>query len=223
MAKKSENERTAYTGIPLKAGEVLVPMLVDEDFIKIYQLSDDKIRTWFQAGVSFTVAFNAVPAESKELAMEQFNSAVNELLDRKLGSSRDSRCLIPQPDGSVKVCPKKRGDNRAACKDCPNRGIYKKEDKAIVSLEEMEDEYEFSPAAYDDTEKEAVFPIILNDLLTKLKDEDERIYEVLMRLSEGDDRKDIVIRLTEKYGIKTSRAYGVIKEAVNRLMEELNL
>ena len=33
-----------------------------------------------------------------------FDAAVNELLDEMLGPNRHSRCLVPQPDGTKKVC-----------------------------------------------------------------------------------------------------------------------
>lgn len=77
-----------------------------------------------------------------------FDAAVNELLDEKLGPNRHSRCLVPQPDGTKKVCPKVKDGNHAPCATCPHKGEFERENKSMVSIETLnEDEYHPMQAA----------------------------------------------------------------------------
>lgn len=220
----SKDERQAYNGLPLKEGEVLVPTLADDNFIRTNEVSGDKLRSWRMAGVDYTVAFYPVAADAVKHAMSQYHSQVNDLLDRKLGPNRDARCLIPQEDGSFVVCPKKRGDNRCACKDCPYHGVYEREDKGIVSLDEIHDDYELDVPASNNTEAEALLPIILDDLMSELKEKNPRIYTVLSLLKEGKDKKDVLKSIKEKYKLRSdSRAYDIFADAMDELRKQFTV
>ena len=113
----------SYNGEPLQEGETLVPYLVDDlEYAVILGLIPNHMRIWTKAGIQFNVMFVPVPEEQAEIFRKEFNSSVNELLDQKLGRNRFSRCLVPQPDGSRKPCPKLKNGNHPPCATCPHRG-----------------------------------------------------------------------------------------------------
>ena len=83
--------------------------------------------------------FVPVPTDQETISQQVFDAAVNELLDEKLGPNRHSRCLVPQPDGTKKVCPKIKDGNHAPCATCPHKGEYEREDKSTVSIETLKE------------------------------------------------------------------------------------
>ena len=198
------NTRKSYNDMPLRAGEALVPQMVTDRW---YSISiggkPQNFRTWTLAGVRYTVMFVPVRADEVAVSMKAFTEALNELLDERLGPNRHSRCLIPQPDGSVKVCPKVNGSNHVPCSACPHRGEYEREDRSVVSLDELaEDDYapmECVPSA----ESLAMDVLTLNDLLKHLRSINPAYAEVVSLGHEGFEKKEIVRRL----GVKTSQAY----------------
>ncbi len=128
----------SYNNEPLRDGEILVPQLVSHEYAIARGADPANLRTWTKSGVRFLVMFVPVPVAQEKICRQEFNSEVNELLDERLGPNRRSRCLIPQPDGSVKTCPKRKNGNHAPCAACPYRGVYEKEDRSVVSLDELD-------------------------------------------------------------------------------------
>lgn len=198
------SERKAYDNRTVKPGEVLVPMVVDDELIDLYEMDKRNIRTWHMGGVPYKVAFYPVPADNVKTAMSQFNSQVNELL----GERRDARCMVPQPDGSYKVCPKKNGNNRCACVDCPHNGEYEREDKTIASLDYMMDEFEYEPSANQSAEDKAMLAYTLEDLFERLHEIDPRMEQIVLMGLDGVDKEVIF----EKLGLKKSQAYNIYKQ-----------
>ena len=205
-------ERKSYDNRPVKPGEVLVPMIVDNELINLYDMDRHNIRTWTKAGVSYKVAFYPVPAKDEQLAMTQFNSQLNELL----GEKRDARCLIPQPDGSLKVCPKKNGDNRCKCVDCPYNGIYEREDKHHASLETLFEEHDFEVAGDTNVEEIVILSDSLESLLQQLETKNPRYAKIISLISDGFTSAEII----EKIELANSRGYQEINNA-QKLAKEL--
>lgn len=138
-----------YDGRPLEEGEVLALFPYNElDAESV--TNPDCIRTVSKAGRSFRCIRKAVPAEYVSLANAQFTDWQEETLP----SRRDGRCMIPQPDGSLKECPRKNGDNHCSCAECPDRGKYEKKEKAFISLDFAMDSYEQAFATEKSAEEE---------------------------------------------------------------------
>lgn len=88
---------------------MLAPLLADDhDYAIDIGAKPENLRTWSKGSVSYTVVFIPVPTDQVKISQQAFDAAVNELLDEKLSTNRHSRCLIPLPDGTKKVCPKNR-------------------------------------------------------------------------------------------------------------------
>jgi len=225
MRKQSNVEREAYTGVVLKEDQVLVPMLADENFLRTNEVTGDKVRCWSTAGVGYKVVFAPVKdtEEAVGFAMEHFQATVNELLDSTLGPNRFSRCLIPQMDGSFKVCPKKRGNNRCKCEDCPNRGKYEREDRGTTSLDAIFEQFAAEIPAQDDIETEVLLPIMLEDFMRRMEKNRPRTYDTLSLLRGDRKRKDVIAEIQEKYDLGSSRAYDILNDAIARLMKEFDL
>ena len=139
----TETQKTQlnYNNEPLKDNEVLVLMpYFEEDRINI--TNPDSIVTVQTAGGPIIAVLKAVPKEYASIAKSQFNSYAR---DEK--PVFYSRCLIPQPDGSKKPCPKKNGNNHPDCAHCPHRGKYEREMPRFVSIDALEDEYGYSPVS----------------------------------------------------------------------------
>lgn len=145
MTKK--NVTVNYNGEPLKADEVLVFTPYDEADVQNNVINKDSIVTITKAGKSVLAVLKAVPKEFEAEAKAQFNTWQREQLPKPT----EGRCMIPQPDGTYKECPKKNGDNRVSCTNCPNKGKYDRRLIAKISLDEYQDEKGFtllkSPAA----------------------------------------------------------------------------
>jgi len=134
MANYDNNRTTLnFDGRPLREDEVLVLMpLSEEDRINI--TNPKSIVTVRTVGGSVPAVLKAVPKASEATARKQFNSYAREAKPVSQG-----RCLIPQPDGTKKVCPKKNGDNHPDCAHCPHRGEYEREMPRTVSLETLQE------------------------------------------------------------------------------------
>ncbi len=211
--KKESQERKPYDDRELKPGEVLVPMMAFHDRVKTMDVNPDNIRTWHDAGRAYKVMFYPVPKEAEKLALQQFDSELNEYL----GYRRDARCLIPQEDGTYKVCPKKNGDNRCACKDCPHRGEYDREDKTIVSLDELRDKHNYEPATSRSAESEAMFPILLKEFIEELQDKNPQLKEtVTMRMNDVE-----LNAMFDALNVKKSQGYNLVDMAKKELRKFL--
>lgn len=201
----SLSERKAYDNRPVKPNEVLAPMVVTEEMIDLYEMDKSNIRTWHMAGVPYLVAFYPVPATDEKLALSQFNSQVNELL----GEKRDARCLIPQEDGTVKLCPKKNGNNRCSCAECPFNGIYEREDKSNASLDTLYSDYKFEVADETNIEETIILADSLNTLLQRLEEKEPRYAKIIRLLAEDFTPAEII----ERIHLNKSRGYQEIHNA----------
>ena len=141
--KNSETQkaRLNYNGEPLKDNEVLVLMpFFEEDRVNI--TNPNSIVTVQTSGGPVVAVLKAVPKEFASIARSQFNRYARDEKPVFYG-----RCLIPQPDGSKKPCPKKSGNNHPDCAHCPHRGEYEREMPRFVSFDELEDEYGYCPVS----------------------------------------------------------------------------
>ena len=205
-AKKEPQDRKAYDDREVKPGEVLVPMMAFPDRLEIMDVNPANIRTWHNAGRDYEVIFYPVPVAYRQTAMQQFASELNEFL----GENRDARCLIPQEDGSVRVCPKKNGDNRCACADCPHNGEYEREDKTIDSLDALMDEFGYEPAPTPSAEEEFMLGELFEELMKELHDKYPREEKIVTMFLDDADKKAIIDAL--KLG--QSQGYNVIAKTV---------
>lgn len=203
--ESNEKGRMPYDNREVKEGEVLVPMMATPERIEGLDVDKRNLRTWRGAGRLYTVMFYPVPKEFRNEAMRQFNAELNEYL----GKNRDARCLIPQEDGTVKVCPKKNGDNHCACKDCPYNGVLERQDKTEVSLEALMEESEYEPATSPSAEEEYMLAAMLEELLEELNEKYPKEAEIVNMLLDDVDKEAIFERL----GLKKSQGYNLIKSA----------
>ena len=204
------NTRKPYNDKPLRDGEVLVPQMVTDRWYAISIGGNPRnFRTWTLAGVRYTVMFVPVKTDEVAISMKAFTEALNELLDERLGPNRHSRCLIPQPDGSVKVCPRVNGNNHAPCSMCPHRGEYEREDRSIVSLDELAEE-DFTPAdCVPSAESVAMDGLLLKDLIKEVRRKKPILADIVSMGYDGLTKKEIVQRL----GMKSSQAYELYAQA----------
>ena len=149
----SKSERTLnYNGNPLKPGEVLVLTPYDEDDVGANCTNKENIVTVSMAGRFFKAVLKAVPTGFSSIAKAQFNDWINS----QLPAQRDGRCMIPQPDGSFKECPRKSGTNHPACNACSHRNEYERKDKLVVSVEFLEDEFGYTAATAPSVEDDYI-------------------------------------------------------------------
>ena len=212
------NTRKPYNDKPLREGEVLVPQMVTDRWYAISIGGNPRnFRTWTLAGIRYTVMFVPVSKDKEAISMKAFTEALNELLDERLGPNRRSRCLIPQPDGSVKGCPKVNGNNHAPCSICPHRGEYEREDRSVVSLDELAEE-DFTPMeCVPSAESLAMGGFLLGDLLQYLESINPIMADIVSMGYDGLEKKEIVQRL----GVKSSRGYELCAKAEKLVREFL--
>ncbi len=208
-AKEEPHKRKPYDDRDLKPGEVLVPMLAFPDRVELLGANTANIRTWHNAGQAYNVMFYPVPSEYKQMAMQQFASELNEFL----GGNRDARCLIPQEDGTFRVCPKKNGNNRCACIDCPHNGEYDRQDKTIESLEHLIDEFDFEPVFASSAEEEVMLIELLKDLGHELHEKYPRDMEIVSMFLDDIDIATMISRLN----LGRSQGYNVIRQTIARV------
>lgn len=154
MTKIVKNENAAvvkvirdYDGRPLEAGEKLALFPYNPEIDDVS--NSDNICFITRLGRSFHACKKAVPADWASEANSQFVDWQEEILPDR----RDGRCMIPQPDGTLKECPRKKGDNHCTCAKCPDKDKYERKNKSFVSLDHAQDEYEYAfatiPSAAD--------------------------------------------------------------------------
>ncbi len=81
----NDNSRKPYNNVPLREGEVLVPMMVTREFAIGQGADPANLRTWTKSGVQFLVMFTAVPADQEQICQQNFDKAVNQMLDERIG------------------------------------------------------------------------------------------------------------------------------------------
>ena len=214
MAKNDKSKWKSYNDQPLKTDEVLIPQMVDEDYARGIGANMANLRTWKKCGVSFLVMFVPVKKELEKQMMSTFNARVNELLDEKIGPNRHSRCMIPQPDGSKKVCPKKQGDNHPDCEHCPHRNEYERQDRSNASLNYL-DEFEYAAGSVLSASDEFMVRELLKELLEELEDRNPQLAKIVTLGYAGYEKKEVLSML----GVKQSQAYNLWNEA-ERLTKE---
>ena len=206
----NDNSRKPYNDEPLLEGEVLVPMLVDDRQYAIAIGAKPKnFRTWTTAGISYTVMFVPVPTEHAVSSTKAFYAAVNELLDLKLGSNRYSRCLVPQTNGTLKICPKVSNGNHAPCAFCPHKSEYEREDRSIVSIEELDEENYHPMKTVPSSESVSMEKFLLDDLLAYLGSINPVLAEVASLGFDGFDKKEVIQQLP----VQKSQAYSIYNKA----------
>ena len=207
---KIEKNWIPYNNAPLHEGEVLVPQLVDDrEYAIAIGANPDNLRTWSNGGVSYSVMFVPVPANQEKICKQAFYAAVNEMLDLKLGRNRFSRCLLPQPDGTRKVCPKVRNGNHAPCTACPYKGELEREDRSNVSIEEIDEENFHPMEAAPSAESEALEEIIFDELVAYLKDVSPALADVVTLGFRGFDKKEII----QQVPVQKSQGYSTYDKA----------
>lgn len=207
---KIEKNRIPFNNEPLCEGEVLVPQLVDDhDYAIAIGAKPENLRTWSKGGISYEVMFVPVPADQEEISQQVFDAAVNELLDEKLGPNRHSRCLIPQPNGTKKVCPKIKKGNHAPCATCPHKGEYEREDRSMLSIERLNED-EFHPMeAAPSAESEGLMKLLFNDLKEYLHEINPALEAVVTLGFQGFDKSEVVQQLP----VKKSQGYTTYDKA----------
>ena len=131
------------------------------------------------------------------------------MLGEQLGPNRHSRCLVPQPDGTKKPCPKVKNGNHNSCATCPHRGEYEKEDRSTVSYEELDDENYAPIGCAPSAETLAMEGLLLEDLLDYLRSIHPVFAEIVSMGYAGLEKKDIIRHL----GVKSSQAYDLYRKA----------
>ena len=187
--RHSERNDRDYDGRVLSEGEVLVPFPFNElDAANV--VNPGSIRVYSIAGHYFKAVMKAVPVEYAKIASESFNTWVND----QLPARRDGRCLVPQPDGGYKECPKKRGGNRCSCAECPHRGEYEKANKSNVSIDALNDEFDFVIGTTTSAEE-------LYTEEERREEECERVRKILENLIERSPKHALAFLLMQK-GLK---------------------
>lgn len=72
------DNRRSYNNLPLKPGECLVPIRVDWEMVKHFNMCQDNLETWRIGPNKVLVAFAPVKIEDKPAALKQFNADVRE-------------------------------------------------------------------------------------------------------------------------------------------------
>ena len=72
------DNRRSYNNLPLHKGECLVPIRVDWEMVKHFNMCRDNLVTWHIGHKKEVVAFSRVALEYKPAALKQFNSDVRE-------------------------------------------------------------------------------------------------------------------------------------------------
>ena len=72
------DNRRSYNNLPLQPGECLVPIRVDWEMVKHFNMCQDNLETWRIGPNKVLVAFAPVKIENKPAALKQFNTDVRE-------------------------------------------------------------------------------------------------------------------------------------------------
>ena len=193
------NAWKSYNGEPLREGEVLVPMMVDDlQYAIDLGAKRENLRTWKDIGVSFLVMFVPVPADQEVISQRTFYAGLKELLDEKRGPNRFARCMIPQADGSKKVCPKCQNGNHVPCAACPHKDLYERENKSMIPIGKLKDEEYLKHMCAHSAESDAMMELLFGDLQDYLHDIDPALEQVVILGFQGFDRKEIIQQLPGK-------------------------
>ena len=76
--KHNYDNRRSYNNLPLNPGECLVPIRVDWEMVKHFNMCQDNLETWRIGPNKVLVAFAPVKIEDKPAALKQFNADVRE-------------------------------------------------------------------------------------------------------------------------------------------------
>ena len=130
---QSKNEPRTLNDIPIQPGEELVKVFIGRDFTLDPNGEDMKNLHWGRiAKIWYRYAYVPVPKDMVEVAKQAFTSALNEMISEVLGPQRWARCLVPQPDGTLKPCNK---DHAPKCSECPYHGKLGTEDRRTANIE----------------------------------------------------------------------------------------
>ena len=72
------DNRRSYNNLPLQTGDCLVPIRVDWEMVKHFNMCQDNLETWHIGPNKVLVAFAPVKIENKPAALKQFNAGVRE-------------------------------------------------------------------------------------------------------------------------------------------------
>ena len=72
------DNRRSYNNLPLQPGECLVPIRVDWEMVKHFNMCQDNLETWHIGPNKVLVAFAPVKIEDKPAALKQFNADVRD-------------------------------------------------------------------------------------------------------------------------------------------------
>ena len=72
------DNRLSYNNLPLQPGECLVPIRVDWEMVKHFNMCQDNLETWHIGPNKVLVAFAPVKIKDKPTALKQFNADVRE-------------------------------------------------------------------------------------------------------------------------------------------------
>ena len=75
-ANHNYDNRRSYNNLPLQTGECLVPIRVDWEMVKHFNMCQDNLETWHIGPNKVLVAFAPVKIEDKPAALKQFNTDV---------------------------------------------------------------------------------------------------------------------------------------------------
>lgn len=77
-ANHNYDNRRSYNNLPLQPEECLVPIRVDWEMVKHFNMCQDNLETWHIGPNKVLVAFAPVKIENKPAALKQFNTDVRE-------------------------------------------------------------------------------------------------------------------------------------------------
>ena len=77
-ANHNYDNRRSYNNLPLQPEECLVPIRVDWEMVKHFNMCQDNLETWHIGPNKVLVAFAPVKIEDKPAALKQFNADVRE-------------------------------------------------------------------------------------------------------------------------------------------------
>jgi len=185
----------------------------DELDIKLNCKNPDSIVSVSVGGRYVRGVKKAVPAEWVAEGKKQFNIWSRE----QFPAPTEGRCMIPQPDGTQKPCPRKKGNNRCECSKCPHHGEYEREVLAPLSLDQMIDEYGYDPITGDDSpEDQHISTVNAAEGLSAAN-------AFLNRLTEISPKHGLAAKLMAR-GIKGeqfARAMRLGHEAANRIRQQI--
>ena len=79
--KHNYDDRRSYNNLPLHEGEYLVPIRVDWDMVRHFNMDRNNLETWRVGPHKVLVAFAPVPVEDKVAAIKHFNRDVREFYE----------------------------------------------------------------------------------------------------------------------------------------------